>query len=117
MLISEIFYYLWDDPLFNEEMQCATPAFRSHPEFIDLNRKTRLLGLQNLYRTISTLKRELEREKQWHREAQAREIWTINQFLKHVSAEQAEAILIDRKINDMDPDFSFVKAITCSEAV
>jgi hypothetical protein len=116
MLISGIFYFLSDDSLFNEDMRSATPALRSNSEFIELTRDLRLLALQDLFRTISTLKRELEREKQWHREAQAREVWTINQFLKHVSPEQGQAVLIDRKVNDMDPDFSFVKAITCSEA-
>jgi hypothetical protein len=116
MLISEIFYYLWDDLVFNEDMISATPALRSHPEFIDLHRHARLRALQGLYRQLKTLERQLEREKQFHREAQAREVWTINRFLTHVSSEQAEAILIDRKVNNMDPDFSFENANTCLES-
>lgn len=35
----------------------------------------------------------------------------MNQFLPHVSAETADQILIDRKVNDMDPDFSFCEAL------
>lgn len=112
MLISEIFYYLWDDPVFNEDMRFATGALRSDPEFIDLQRKLRLLALEALYRKIKTLQTQLDQEKQFLREAEAREVWTINRFLKHVSYEQGETILIDRKVNDMDPDFSFEKAIT-----
>jgi hypothetical protein len=71
----------------------------------------RLTALETLYLRIKTLQRKLDREKQFHREAQAREVFTINQFLQHVSSEQAEAILIDRQVNDMDADFSFEKAI------
>jgi len=112
MLISEIFYYLWDDPVFNEDMIAATPTLRSHSEFIELHRHVRLRAVEALYRQLKTLERELQREKRFHREAQAREVWTINRFLTQVSSEQSEAILIDRKVNDMDPDFSFEQAIS-----
>jgi hypothetical protein len=111
MLISDLFYFLWDDPLFTNSSSIEEWELKD-PEFIELRRQARLLALETLYIRIHTLQRQLAREKEFHQEAEAREVWTINQFLKDVPPEQAQAILIDRKVNDMDPDFSFVKAIT-----
>jgi hypothetical protein len=111
----EFFYFLWDDPLFTESI--GDPQdYVSDPEFIAFRRAERLLALELLYIKIETLRRELRNEKQFHREAQAREVWTINQFSKHVSSDTAEQILIDRKVLGMDRDFSFEKAIAGSES-
>ena len=108
----EFFYFLWDDPLFTSRIGNSKDYIISDPEFVELRRKLRLTELETLYLRIKTLERKLDREKQYHREAQAREAWTIDRFLGHVLPQQAEAILIDRQVNDIDPDFSFEKAIT-----
>lgn len=76
-----------------------------------MRRQVRLLALEALYRKIERLQHELNQEKQFHREAQAREVWTINQFLKKIPRDQADEILINRKVNEMDADFSFVAAL------
>lgn len=109
----EFFYFLWDDHLFTEDI--GDPKdYVSDPEFIAFRREARLLALELLYIKIEALRRELRTEKQLHREAQAREVWTINQFRKHVRSDTAEQILIDRKVLGMDQDFSFEKAIADS---
>jgi hypothetical protein len=111
----EFFYFLWDDPLFLDSTITGDPKQHvDDPEFIVLRREMRLLALERLYIKIETLSSELRSEKQLHREAQAREVWTINQFSKHVPADTAEQILIDRKVLGMDRDFSFERAITGS---
>lgn len=110
MLTWEFFYFLWDDPLFSDGI--ADPKdYVSDPEFIEIRRQMRLLTLEMLYRKIEMVQHALAQEKQFHREAQAREVWTINQFLKQIPSDQAEPILINRKVNDMDPDFSFERAL------
>lgn len=110
MLNWEFFYFLWDDPLFCDQLG-SPKDYVEDTEFIEMRRQLRLLALEALYRKIETLKRKLDQEKQFHREAQAREVWTINQFLTQVRSDRASSILIDRKVNDMDPDFSFEKAV------
>src|SRR5438128_9035058 len=110
MLTWVIFYFLWDDPLFTSASSIEEWELKD-PEFIELRRETRLLALEALYRKIEMLQHDLAQEKQFHQEAQAREVWTINQFLKTLPREQAEPILINRKVNDMDPDFSFEAAL------
>jgi hypothetical protein len=110
MLTWGIFYFLWDDPLFSDGI--GNPKdYVSDPEFIELHREMRLLALDALYRKVEMVQQELAQEKQFHREAQAREVWTINQFLKLMPSDHAETILINRKVNDMDPDFSFEQAL------
>ena len=110
MLTWEFFYFLWDDPLFTNE--AGDPKdYVSDPEFISLRRELRLSALEALYRKIEMVQHELAQEKQFHREAQAREVWTINEFVKQTPSDLAEPILINRKVNDMDPDFSFERAL------
>lgn len=112
MLNWEFFYFLWDDPLFsNSDLFGNSRDYVDDPAFIGLRRQMRLLALETIYIKIESLQRALAQEKQFHREAQAREVWTINQFLKQIPPELAESILIDRKVNGMDPDFSFEKAL------
>jgi len=111
MLIWGIFYFLWDDPLFCELPFGVQDDELKDPEFIGLRRTIRLLALQNLYLEIRRLNQILARAYEARKEADAREVWTINQFLKHVPAEIADQILIDRKVNEMDADFSFLKTL------
>lgn len=105
------FCFLWDDPLFNNDAVLDHVYLRDE-EFLELRRRARLNALEVVYMRIAELERALAREKQHHTEAQAREVWTMNKFLEHVPEEAVEGILIDRKVNDMDPDFSFINAIT-----
>ena len=110
MLNWVIFYFLWDDPLFTNASSIDEWELKD-PEFIELRRETRLLAIEALCRKIEILQHDLAQEKQFHREGQCREVWTINQFLKALPREEAEPILINRKVNDMDPDFSFEAAL------
>lgn len=105
-----IFYFLWDDPLFTNASSIDEWELKD-PESIELRREIRLLTIEALYRKIEMLQHDLAQEKQFHREAQAREVWTINQFLRVLPHEEAEPVLINRKVNDMDPDFSFEAAL------
>jgi hypothetical protein len=109
MLNWVIFYFLWDDPLFTY-YSSIDESYLKDPEFIKVRREITLLALEALYRKIEMLQHDLAQE-QFHREAQAREVWTINQFLKVLPRELAQPILINRKVNDMDPDFSFEAAL------
>lgn len=110
MPIWEIFYFLWDDPLFTN-LAGDPKDYIDDPDFIELRRTMRLELLEWLYTKIEILQHQLTQEKQFHREAQAREVWTINEFLKVVPRDEAEPILINRKVNDIDPDFSFEAAL------
>src|SRR5216683_2499414 len=102
MLNWEFFYFLWDDPLFTKWV--GDPKnYVSDPQFIEMRREVRLLALENLYRKIEMLQHDLKREKAFLREAEAREVWTINELLNVVSPDEAERILINRKVNNMDP--------------
>src|SRR4051812_23554474 len=111
MLIWEFFYFLWDDPLFRK-VAGDPKDYISDPEFIEMRREARLLALEHLYLQIEMLQQRLRQEKQIRREGEAREVWTINQFLEVVSDEHAERILINRKVNSMDQDFSFADVLT-----
>jgi hypothetical protein len=45
------------------------------------------------------------------REARACQVWVMKQFLPHVPSEVSEQVWIERRVNMMDPDFSFQKAV------
>jgi hypothetical protein len=96
MPIWGIFYFLWDDPLFTYASSVDEWELKD-PEFIELRRRHRLLALEVLYLEIACVKKRLTQEKHLHQETQAREVF--------------EQILIERKVNEMDEDFSFVRAI------
>src|SRR5213080_3810222 len=81
------FYFLWDDPLFTNASSIDEWELKD-PEFIELRRETRLLAIEALCRKIEILQHDLAQEKQFHREGQCREVWTINQFLKALPREE-----------------------------
>jgi hypothetical protein len=72
-----------------------------------MRRDAILTALDLLYITIAKQKTW---KRNWHEDV-AREVWTWKQLLLHVSPEVAEGIMVERKVNMMDPDFSFRKAI------
>jgi len=74
-------------------------------------RSLTLKCLEALYTRISRLEQELAREKERHSEACAREVWVTNEFVKRFPCEATQQILIDLQVNEMDHDFSFVRAI------
>ena len=106
----EFFYFLWDDPLFTNLSSLDEWQLKD-PKFVELRREGRLLALEALYQRIQMLQHELAQEKRVSLEAQAREVWTINQFLEETPGDKAESILINRQVNNMDPDFSFGAAL------
>jgi hypothetical protein len=101
---------LWDDPLFTSQSSIDDWELKD-PEFVDLRRRLRLKALHSLYIKIDRLEAEIARRDEWRQEADAREIWAVRQLLSHVPAEIGERLLVDLQVNDMDPDFSFCKAI------
>jgi hypothetical protein len=106
-----IFYFLWDDPLFGY-LSGNAKDYVDDPEFIELHRKVRLSALQLLYRQIEMLQQQLAREKELHRENVAREVWTSTQLfniLEVTNPREALQVLVDRDVNEMDPDFSWVR--------
>ncbi len=104
-----IFYFLWGDPLFSHSLR-RLESFVDD-DLIAKRREAVLVQLELLYLEIQNLNRRIASLERWQREGDAREVWTINQLLLHVPAETAERILVDRKVNDMDPDFSFCEAL------
>lgn len=109
-----IFYFLWDDPLFTNASSIEEWELKD-PEFIELRRKLRLTHLDWLYAKIKILEQRLIREKELHRKDVAREFWTSTRLLNILEVtnpKEVLQILIDRKVNEMDPDFSFEKAIS-----
>jgi hypothetical protein len=105
------FCFLWDDPLFNSEAHEDRQLFEGDPEFAALRRRLRLAALELLYLELKTAKEQLLAERQTREQACAREVWTIQRFLEHLPADSAERVLIDRKVNDMDPDWDWCTAI------
>lgn len=71
-----------------------------------------LATLDAHYQVEAALEAKLRQQK----EARAMEAWTWQQMLPHVPPEIAEQILIDRKINEMDADFSFYKTLFRKDA-
>ena len=115
-----IFYFLWDDPLFNptEAAEFLDPDLTPPDLLIEARRKSYLDTLNTLFaaiadkdRTIDKFATELNRTKEKLREALACQVWLMKQFLPHTGPEVAEHIWIERRVNIMDPDFSFRKAI------
>ena len=109
MLTWVIFYFLWDDPLFTYASSIEEWELKD-PEFIQLRREIRLLALEALYRKIEMLQHDLAQEKQFHREAQAREVWTINQFLNALTREEA-AREIQLALEVPAPEFSSASTV------
>lgn len=70
------------------------------------------MHLEMLYQFQSALEAKVRELK----EARAMEAWTWQQMLARVPPEIAEQILIDRKVNEMDPDFSFYKTLFQKDA-
>jgi hypothetical protein len=66
-----------------------------------------LISLERLYIKIETLRRQLE----YAKEAHAKEIWTWQQYWPHTSHEVRKQIHVERKVNELDPDFSFQDAV------
>jgi len=93
---------LWDDPLFNSEIEINLESL-TDPELLRLRRVARLLALETLYIELHNMKERVSRLEK----AKARETWTIRQLLPHVPPEAVEQILIDRQVNEIDPDFKF----------
>jgi hypothetical protein len=45
------------------------------------------------------------------KEAQAKEIWTWQQLWPYVGLDIMKRVQIERKVNELDPDFSFQAAV------
>jgi hypothetical protein len=115
-----IFYFLWDDPLFNpgEAEEYLSAGTRNPDWLIQARREKQLSTLEMLFAAvtdredqIAKLNDAVENLKAVLREVRASQLWILARFLPHVRRDVAERIWIDRRINMMDPDFSFQKAI------
>lgn len=78
---------------------------------IESRRRLTLKCVEALYIRISHLEKDLAIEKERYREACAREIWAVNQFVRQFPCKETQSILVELQVNDMDEDFSFRKAI------
>ena len=107
------FCFLWDDPLFNPDAPNPWLGDNLDDEEFRRHRRTaRLQALENLYIQIDNLKRQVIWRDQWREEDDARESWTISRLLSLIEDRAAaKQVLIDREVNDMDPDFSFCTAL------
>lgn len=104
-----IFYFLWDDPLFTD--QVGDPKdYVDDPDFIELRREIRLSLLDLLYTKISRLEKQLEQLERWKKLSYL-ETWTWMQLLPHVPPEIRRRVHVERTVNRMDPDFSFEREV------
>lgn len=74
---------------------------------MELRRKLILTFIDSHYHTVKVLEEEIARLKK----DASRETWTALKLLDRVSPEFGIKIITDRQVNDMDPDFSFDKAL------
>jgi hypothetical protein len=101
----KVFYFLWGDPLFSESIQHL--ATYIDDELIQLRREEILEAVDGWFQIQAAQAKRIEELN----EDVAREIWTWKQLLEHVPQEIKEKIGIERRINMMDPDFSFSKVV------
>ncbi|HET9713270.1 MAG TPA: hypothetical protein VFP64_15355 [Pyrinomonadaceae bacterium] len=107
-----IFYFLWGDWLFADQ-----PAQQQLPRTIeqrDLRRDVvlRSIGDYNdrcskLFSDIRILRASLTETETLCFKA----LWEILQLRRHVPEEILEQIRVDKKVNELDPDFSFEHAV------
>jgi hypothetical protein len=109
MLTWTVFCFLWDDPVFNSKAPAPWLGDSlADEEFREVRRKARLTALQMLYIRIQVLEKDRDG---WKEEA-ARGVWMWHKVFQHIPGEIAEQAMIDGSVaKDMDPDFSFLKAI------
>jgi hypothetical protein len=110
-----VFCFLWDDPLFADwsdpEVWGPQDAVIDR-ELIALRRGLRLRALELLYMKIHDLEKD---RNEWKEEA-ARGVWMWKRVVSHVPPEVAEQAIIDGTVcKEMDPDFTFLKAIDSME--
>jgi hypothetical protein len=85
-------------------------------------RREIVLALIDAYYQVSAaaIKRiqQLEAEIERRQEALAKEAWTAKLLLDKLTeldSEAAHAIIVDRQVNELDPDFSFRVALNASK--
>src|SRR5438046_2698431 len=99
MQSSEVFCFLWDDPLFNPNAESAK-RYLEDPEFLTIRREERLLALEILYIKMSALEKSAQ---QW-KETASRHFWVLRQLLDRVDIPRdlIEDINIEQQVNLMD---------------
>ncbi len=101
--------FLEHDPLFGDAPELYPPT---DPEFVKAQRILILLHLELVGLKLDKLKESVE----FHQELAACEAWTSLELMKLLrgypdTEGKIEQIMIDRKIHQMDPDFSFSKVM------
>lgn len=97
---------MWDDPLFNPgEAEEFLAEGAADPEWmIEKRRDMSLHTLDVLYAKVKAAnERELE--------SLAKGVWILRELSKHAPSDVVERVLIDLRVNEMDPDFSWRKAV------
>src|SRR2546429_2170528 len=98
MLSSDVFCFLWDDPLFNQRVQ-TDKQYLEDEEFIVFRRQARLIALETLYIRLSAVENSVQKWK----EAAGRQAWCVKQLLDRaeIPPENLEAINIEQQVNMM----------------
>jgi hypothetical protein len=104
--------FLVHDPLFQEDQIDAIIFPPTDPDLVEAKRTEVLVTLNRLGTQIKNLRERLD----FYKEFAACGEWTVLECAKLLrqqgsTAAGLEQIMIDRKVNQMDPDFSFSKDI------
>ena len=109
---SGIFYFLWGDWLFSDEAR--QEQLPSTIEDRDLRRDVILKAITDYNERSSGLLSDINKLRASQEEAQRLcliSLWEVLQLRQHVSEEILEQIRVDKQVNQLDPDFSFEKAV------
>jgi hypothetical protein len=108
---GDFFIFLAHDPLFQKDQVDAFLFPSTAPSLVEAQRVTVLITLDALGLQIEKLRKKVE----FYQELAACEAWTALEAIKsanpRMGTEWSQRIVIDRKVHQMDPDFSFSKEI------
>lgn len=76
-------------------------------EFIELRRQEVLEAVDGWFHVQAVTSTELKKLK----ERIAKLVWEVFQLRNHVTPEIRQQILMERTVNELDPDFSFLEAV------
>lgn len=108
-----VFCFLWDDPQFNPgPAEGFLEVGKDDPDWLIAKRREMTLDTLNLlFAKITTLETTLAKYRTQAKENRARCTWIFRKFAAHVPENVAEQIFVDIRVNDMDTDFSYRKAL------
>lgn len=102
--------FFWYDSFFNDKFD---PSDLEDEELMVLHRRIILKQLELIFLQMEDLRAQMNRKVDYLWEQWSKEVWTVVRLVDvawQADPKGAEKIDIDRKVNEMDPDFSFRKA-------